>query len=147
MKENQDKVVFGYRFVQLFRTVTMCISLVIINSNSCIMIGFAFFYTLPVLIYIGLYRPLLERLDNHMGLINEFFMILCLYHFICFTDLVPKPEDRKYIGYSLNIVLGISLFINIAFSAVKIYRNTVFQCKKIKYLRKKKKLAKKRGNS
>ena len=43
---------------------------------------------------------------------NEVCIVICIYHYFCFTDYVPNPETRYMIGTSLICVTLTCLALN-----------------------------------
>jgi len=121
----------------------MCISLVYANHKTYIVLCLIFCCTLAVLMFLGLSRPFIIRKDNNMRMINECFIILCLYYFLGFTNFVDSPNERNQIGYYLNATLSIAIMFNIAVVSIETIRYQVFQYKKRRYLKRKKLLQQK----
>jgi len=55
-----------------------------------------------------------------MDLFNDFFLLITLYHMMCFTAFVGEPSTRRYIGASLisvtnaNVILNFGILIRLA---------------------------------
>lgn len=69
--------------------------------------------------------------DRRLEFFNEATILLCVYHCFLFTDYVPLPEDRFFMGYSMiaSTVLNFSvngglLIINSIKLLVKQYKTT-----------------------
>jgi hypothetical protein len=59
---------------------------------------------------------------NKMELFNEFFVMITIYHQLCFTDLVTNVDARSIMGWSLvyiNIIYIIVNFGKISINSLK----------------------------
>jgi len=88
-----------------------------------------FLYTLASIILVGLNRPFETRFANNINQLNDFFILITLYHMICFTDFIASTETINLIGYSLNFMLLLVILINITLILFFIARQKLRACK------------------
>ena len=88
MKPNRDGVVFGYHFVMMIRAILMTASVMFMKDILIFQIYSITVYTLLSIIFVGYTRPYLHNYDNNSALINESFVMITMYHMICFTHYV-----------------------------------------------------------
>ena len=66
-----------------------------------------------VIIYLGLVMPWEERHKNYLEIINEYILLILMYHCILFTEFFADYEIRyNYIGVSFLIFVIISILMN-----------------------------------
>lgn len=71
--------------------------------------------------------------------VNEWSLVICAYHYYCFTDFVDDPILRSKIGYSLiavtTFILGLNSFVMV-FTACKNLHHTCKRCRHQKKVKK-----------
>jgi len=55
-------------------------------------------------------------------MVNEFVVMMVMYHLICFTPFVPEIETRFNVGYVLCVLIGLHLAANLALILQTSYR-------------------------
>jgi hypothetical protein len=76
-----------------------------------------------VIIIFGHSHVYRERRLTAMEYFNEFTVLVCVYHYFCFTLFVDSSEVRYLIGYSL---IAVTLF-NIAVNVIVILLQTILK--------------------
>lgn len=61
------------------------------------------------MILIGVQKPFKHSNVAEMG--HEVVIILIMYHMFCFTEFVPDPKVRSWIGYSVILITALHLFV------------------------------------
>ena len=54
---------------------------------------------------IGLLEPYEASSKKNKELINEFVIVISVYHVMCFTPLVADIDSRIYVGYSFILLI------------------------------------------
>ena len=62
---------------------------------------------------IGTWSVLQSKKAEALELFNESFIMLIMYHMICFTDVIPHQETRDYIGKSCMICISLHIIGNL----------------------------------
>ena len=71
----------------------------------------------------------------HRELLNEFVIILAVYHVMCFTPLVPDIDTRIYIGYSFIILIVTHTVISLGVLIYSVIKESHWQWKKRKIIK------------
>ena len=71
------------------------------------------FSSLFMIKYLFDYDPFKERVLNRFEKMNELFTFALCYSMILFSDLVPSPETKYTIGFSLMYAVGAIVLINV----------------------------------
>ena len=75
----------------------------------------------------GCIRPFKDPNDYFIDCMNEFFILLLIYHLICFADFVKDYQTQTYVGWSMVCVMMINIAINFTIilwgSIGKLYRS------------------------
>jgi len=58
--------------------------------------------------------------DNLLVNINEFFILIQIYHFMCFTPFNPDKMMQYFMGFSMVINMAIMMAINVGFMVLKL---------------------------
>jgi len=67
-----------------------------------------------MVLLVGHVKPFTNWSANWIELGNEFSTLVVNYHLMCFTDFVPEPETKEYIGDSLVLFTVANLAVNLA---------------------------------
>jgi hypothetical protein len=67
---------------------------------------------LIIAMYYGSVRPLTNRFDNRLEMLNEYIMNLCCMHLIFFTPEISIERQQTY-GWSLVYTVGLMCSINL----------------------------------
>jgi hypothetical protein len=51
--------------------------------------------------------------DRRLEYFNEWCILICQYHFICFTAFVSDSHAKFFVGYSLIAVVTFNFFVNV----------------------------------
>ena len=70
---------------------------------------------------------------------NEFFILLLVYHLICFADFVNEVHTRNILGWSMIATMMTNIAINFSFILYGSFRNAYLKCKTKYWERKHKK--------
>jgi len=97
---------------------------------------------MAVIVFIGHARPMATPGRNRIEMFNDIFIVISMYHFFVFTEFVPKPQNRYYLGYSCCICVLLNILGNLGLLLFDTFSKVTFQ---IKYRRLKKKLSKNLG--
>jgi len=60
--------------------------------------------------------------DNILYVINDFFCLIQIYHFICFTQFNPDYMKQFQMGYSMVINMAIMMAINVSVMIYKLVK-------------------------
>jgi len=58
--------------------------------------------------------PFHLRLTRRVEYFNEVTIMICAYHYFCFTDFVSDPETRYTVGLWLILFTCLNMFVNLA---------------------------------
>ena len=74
---------------------------------------------------------------------NECTVLLFIYCMMCFTDFVPDPETRSYVGYFYMGFISANVLVHLIFLVLETFRKIKKDCKGwySKYIAKKNKTA------
>ena len=79
----------------------------------------------------GITKPFSDPKEYFMEQFNEFFVILLIYHLICFADFVKDYETQQYVGWSMIATLLINIIINLSIilwdTVVNVYKALRFK--------------------
>ncbi len=70
--------------------------------------------------------------DRRLEYFNEANIMLCIYHFYCFTDFVDVPT-RVYVGYSLIGCVSFNLLINMLIMFKVAGSSIMFKLRELRY--------------
>jgi len=70
-----------------------------------------------MVLLVGHVKPFTNWSANWIELGNEFSTLVVNYHLMCFTNFVPEPETKEYIGDSLVWFTVANLAVNLAIVA------------------------------
>ena len=90
------------------------------------------YFTVAQVIMMILIKPFeggRKQLNKEM--FNEIIVIFVSYTVMCFSDFVPDPETRFYIGYVSIGIVCIHLFISLGFMAAESYHLITLKIKKL----------------
>ena len=86
-------------------------------------------------IALGLSEPFKNRATTQLEYFNEAVTLIWCYHMFIFTDFVADPRHRFQAGYILISLVGLCLFVNLAFLVMPPVRKA-YDGLKMKYKRK-----------
>ena len=66
-----------------------------------------------MMIVAGYTEPIIDTVEGHINLINEFFVLFFTYHLYQFTDFTTDTEARDKTGKSLVVVTLLNVLVNI----------------------------------
>jgi len=61
----------------------------------------------------GELSPYKKRLSLRMDLFDDFFLLVQMYHMLCFTAFVDEPNTRRQIGISLIACTNVNIALNL----------------------------------
>ena len=66
---------------------------------------------------LALRRPFKSPIRNKVEILEECAIMITMYHIFCFTEFVPDPNVKHYIGYSLiaSVLLHILVYLSVTF--------------------------------
>ncbi len=73
------------------------------------------------------------RKNRLMEYFNECVLVLCVYHYFCFTAFVPDAEARFFIGYSLIAVTAFNIAVNVIVMQTVTVQSCIFRCKRMRH--------------
>ena len=62
---------------------------------------------------ISSFKPYDSRVKHNISFFNEMFILMTLYTFMCFSDLVPDAEMRYNVGFACFALVSFYLIINV----------------------------------
>jgi hypothetical protein len=74
------------------------------------------------------YNPYKSKVGGFMEKFNDFFVLTCAYFPYLFTDLIPSQENKYYIGWYYNGVIGTMIVVNmivIAMAAFEVAKKKI----------------------
>jgi len=74
------------------------------------------------LIILGRVGPFRDQSKTRFELYNEGFVLVVMYHCICFTPFVPEIATRYYLGYLVIVVISIHMVVNMVIIVKSIHR-------------------------
>mmetsp|Transcript_12163 Transcript_12163/g.15528 ORF Transcript_12163/g.15528 Transcript_12163/m.15528 type:complete len:172 (+) Transcript_12163:633-1148(+) len=80
------------------RRMSLCISLVFMDTFFWGQIAMQFFFSSATIIFLLWFRPLDSSLALKVEIMNEVTNLLLQYMLLCFTDFVPEAETREQVG-------------------------------------------------
>ena len=66
--------------------------------------------TFYFMIYLVSYKPFINSEINTFQVINQFFILILIYHHLLFTDIVSSPEIKLTAGWSFILFSIINFF-------------------------------------
>ena len=102
-------------FVFLLRRLMTIGTLVYWNEFFWGQVAVQIMISVFMVILIGWFRPLDSKFANNIEIFNEIISIFTLYMMMCFSDFVPKAEDRSNIGIYFISILGVYAFVHFTF--------------------------------
>lgn len=99
--------------IYCYRRLLWAILIVFAGNTPYAQVMLVTFSCTVVLILMGYSYVYREPKQSRLEYFNEFSLIICTYHYYCFTDFVDDPEVRYKVGYSLILVTLINLAVNI----------------------------------
>ena len=113
-------------FYSAVRRLIMAIVLVFLKGYPTFQIIAITYSWCAIIIITGQIRPFKDPSDYFIDCMNEFFILLLIYHLICFADFVKDYQTQTYIGWSMVCVMMINIVINFTIilrgSIVKLYK-------------------------
>jgi len=89
------------------RRIAFVISVVTLKDCLWGQIATQNFIALFMVIFLQWFKPLDSKFSNNMETFNECTCLALTYILICFSDFVPEPEMRHYMGnYYIALTLG-----------------------------------------
>ena len=67
--------------------------------------------------------PYESKVGGFMDKFNDLFVLTCAYFPYLFTDLIPSQEDKYYIGWYYNGLIGMLITANLVVMAMTVYQN------------------------
>jgi len=117
----------NYREVILIFAIVFCGDYLFIQISCWFVANIAY-----AAIQIGL-MPYTNRATNRIQVINEFAILINLYHGLCLTNFVIDPESRFKVATSLILfncaIIGYNLIYILCTAMVDFYRKAVGKCK------------------
>ena len=59
---------------------------------------------IAVVMLLALRRPFVSSRRNKVEMLEECAIMITMYHIFCFTEFIPDPKVRLYVGYSLYLL-------------------------------------------
>ena len=99
------------------------------------------FVALGAVIFIMWARPLETRQANISETFNDCTLLVITYHLWCFTDIIPKPETRNYLGFTfIGTSLG-NIVIHLISMLLSSLARAKLECKRRRLIREARKKA------
>ena len=111
LKNNKMAPLFCLAFFS--RRILIALAVLFLNDLPFLQIWVLIFTTLLHLGIVGIVGPLPTPTDNRYELFDNFVFIIVCYCLLCFTDFVPSPITRYYVGYGLIAMTFFTIFINV----------------------------------
>jgi hypothetical protein len=70
-----------------------------------------------------------ERSQTKLAIFNEAFIMVLLYHFMCFTPFVSDMPARIQIGFSFCILESLNLLVNLLIISGSVCKGLIFKFK------------------
>ena len=67
--------------------------------------------------------PYESKVGGFMEKFNDLFVLSCVYFPYLFTDLIPSQEDKYYIGWYYNGIIGMLLGANLFVMMMTAYQD------------------------
>lgn len=114
-------------FYSAVRRLIMAVVLVFLKDYPTFQIIMITYSWCAIVIITGHIRPFKYPSDYFIDCFNELFILLLIYHLICFADFVKEFETQVYIGWSMVFVMMINIGINFTIilwgSIIKLYKS------------------------
>jgi hypothetical protein len=75
--------------------------------------------------------PYESKLGGFMEKFNDVLVLICAYFTYLFTDLIPSPEDKYYIGWFYDGMIGIMIAANLGVMLTTMFRDVKQKIKEI----------------
>ena len=111
-KGHNPKWAIFYPLMMLLRRLGLILTIFLTPDFVWLQLAVQFASTTTSVIYLLLLWPLKSNGETVLEVFNEVILFLLIYHLICFTDFVPKPETRYTMGYSYIFFAASSLFVH-----------------------------------
>jgi len=139
MTSNQEQRLASIKMSTLFygRRILIVINVVYLRHQPIwIQIAFNIWLNLADALLKIHWSPYEDKLGGFMEKLNDFLVLILSYFSFLFTDLTPTPEDKYFIGWVYNGVVGIMIVANVGvmvhtviLNAVNKIKKTIFRCK------------------
>ena len=75
--------------------------------------------------------PYESKLGGFMEKFNDVLVLICAYFLYLFTDLIPSPEDKYYIGWFYDGIIGKIIVANLGVMLTTVFRDVRQKIKEI----------------
>jgi len=120
LRKGRDVLLQPFWF--LVRRLLLALAVVFLESGVIWQISILTMTVIVQVIILGRVGPFREQSKNSFELFNECFVLVVMYHCICFTPFVPDIATRYYLGYLVIVVISIHMVINIVLIAKTMHR-------------------------
>lgn len=111
--KREGRKVMIYRSFSVARVIILVSTLVYMNRYPLFSVISLNFQSLICIIILGYTMPFSNKQTNKLELMNEFFVLVTLYHFFCFTDFLLDFDTKDKVGVSLIVFTVTNLAINL----------------------------------
>ena len=113
-------------FYSAVRRLIMATVLVFLKGYPTFQIMTITYSWCAIIIMTGHIQPFKDPRDYFIDCMNELFILLLIYHLICFADFVKDYQTQTYVGWSMVSVMMLNIAINFTIilwgSIVKLYK-------------------------
>ena len=120
MKPEKEALAFNVIF--FVRRYFMILVITLLPNYRNTQIVCQLWSTLFMMSYISWVRPFEREGQNTLEIINEIIVLLASYHLFCFTEWIYDFERRWEIGWSLVMLIGLNVTINLTTQISRILR-------------------------
>jgi hypothetical protein len=78
-------------------------------------------------------RPYKSKVAGFMEKFNDLFVLTCAYYPYLFTDLIPSPEDKYFIGWFYDGTVGTMISVNIFVIVRSAFHDIINKIREMKF--------------
>jgi len=105
------------------RRISLGLILVLFKAAPSLQVTLMIYSTLAFAAYLAYIKPFEIWSLNPLEVLNEFIVLICLYHMIVFTEGLVQDQEMIYmVGWSMNIILLFHFVINICILAYQFFQ-------------------------
>ena len=87
------------------------------------------------IILLGYTKPFVSKWRNMFEAVEEYSIIVIMYHIFCFTDWLPDLEVRHNLGYSIILCMALQLFTILGIMLFLSLRSCILACRRKRQIR------------
>ena len=103
---------------------------ILLAKHLCFQIVLLLVQVFLHIVVIGILEPYKAPSKKNRELVNEFVIVLAVYHVMCFSPVVADIDTRIYIGYSFITLIVTHTVVSLGLIARQILKESLWQYKR-----------------